>query len=99
MCRKTKTNNIEHERLPQAEWCPWQFGSARLSELSIEQLLGRLRRRQSNAQLSPMQFWEASQREMLRASNQSFKDCVKLKDIQKEAALTETELLVPIMVL
>lgn len=90
---------IEPELLPQADWCPWQYGTARLSELSIEQLFGRLRRRQSNAQLSPMQFWEASQREMLRASKQRFRDCVKLKDIQQEPALTETELLVPVMVL
>jgi len=79
--------------LPQDDWCPWQYGSARCSELTIEQMFGRLRRSQSNAQLSAMQFWDASQKEMAAASQKLFQENDKLKEIAKEPPLSEGQFL------
>lgn len=74
-------------------WNPWQHGHARLSEISIEQLFGRLRRKQSNAQLSATEFWAQSQFEMLQASKRCLESDGKAVKVQEEPPLTERKFL------
>ena len=50
-----------------ADGCPWASGDQRLSELSIEQHVGRLRTQSTSAQLTARSYWTASARDMLRS--------------------------------
>eukprot|EP00438_Fugacium_kawagutii_P003601 Skav221609 [mRNA] locus=scaffold1698:1023487:1027781:+ [translate_table: standard] len=75
----------------QVSWNPWNFGNGRLSEISIEQLFGRLRRQQSNAQLSTTEFWSTSQREMLEASKRCLQSDGKVAKGKEEPPLTDKQ--------
>eukprot|EP00438_Fugacium_kawagutii_P001566 Skav235500 [mRNA] locus=scaffold3432:23399:30233:- [translate_table: standard] len=92
MARETVTN-LQQLSLSLAtmadDWSPWSVGNARLSEISIEQLFGRLRRSTANAQLTPMQFWQSSQREMLHAWKRCARDASPIEIA--EPPLSEAE--------
>ena len=76
----------------QEDFIPWAYKQGRCSELAIERYFGRLRSRQANAQLSPQQFWQCSQREMQHNSARHAK-FQKTSKVQKEPALTEKQFL------
>ena len=43
-------------------WHPWHVGTARLSELSVEEMFAHIRCQSSNAQVSCRSYWKASAR-------------------------------------
>lgn len=49
-----------------SNWHPWAVGSARLSELSVEEWFSHLRRQSPNAQLSARGFFQAASRQLLK---------------------------------
>ena len=53
----------------EADFKPWKKGTARLSEMSIEEHFGRLRATSSNSQLSTRSYWYASALQAKRMSD------------------------------
>lgn len=70
---------------------PFNLGNGRMSELTVEQLFGRLRRRQANAQMSAMQFWDSSQKEMVLAAKRRLLAQDGKPNEFKEKALTDKQ--------
>lgn len=51
-----------------ANWHPWACGTARVTELCVEEWFSLLRRQSSNSQLSTRAFWQAGARQALKHS-------------------------------
>ena len=72
--------------------CPWLQGTARLSEMTIEELFGMLRGQTGNSQLSSRQYFQASARYMLK-QNDALNKKQKVYKPVAEKALTDEEFL------
>lgn len=64
------------------DWHPWAVGTARLSELSVEEWFSHLRRQSPNSQLSARAFFQASSRQLLKHGRLLNKE----KPIKRKAA-------------
>ena len=49
-----------------ASWCPWKFGSGRLSEIAVEQMFGNIRCQSAIAQHTARSYFSASARYSIR---------------------------------
>lgn len=74
-----------------ADWCPWRFGTGRLTELAVEQLFGNLRCQSNNAQLTARGYFHASARYLMKMGDLLSR--MKAPPPAREPCLTDAEFL------
>lgn len=79
-------------------FCPWRFGFARLSEITIEQGFGFVRAQSQNSQVSARSFFQSDARLSIKAGQELNKKMKGSGSAKQEPALTEEECLISIII-